>query len=905
MPVGWDESSQPPKAPRRPHTVYLGNVEGQLRGHDVSRLIDPPIGHEDDLFWLRDDARASEEVLEIMKAEKAHTEAVTARLQVEGGPVDRLFNELRARLKETDTGVPYKEGPFLRYERTVAGKSYPLHCRVVAGNSPDTVDTATLFLALQKGIESGDEKGITGEEVLLDENLLAVELATSSSDKMVDDTSTAAEDDETIKQEGDGEPDGGSTTCDVRTVKVSPDGAQLAYSVDGSGTEVFEIRFKRLAWRVEEESSSQKVAAVPVPAPASASASLLQDCLKNTNGECVFGADSSTVFYLTLDPMQRPDRLWRHVLGAPQSSDACLFHEKDDRFWTSICRSRSGDFVFFRTTSKTSSEVWAIPLTERAKAAAAQGGAKQAVAVPAAIACDSSQEAAVHDNELLSHHSALPLIFVIEPRSEDVLYDVDHYVSPSRGGQSNEPMGKRQRTSETLDIFVILTNKEGATNFKLCIARVRDPRQWVELLPHCGTRHLQEIDTFGAFWQLTGREDGYAQIFVSLCADVEAACTSAFAQATPTMRLQRLPARDAVFFFEQSINLEYNAESLRFVYSSPTCPPMTCEYRPGVSMAPPVWPANNGVSDAAAVATIVVLKQKEVPGVDLTAYATARLFAPAKDGRSIPISVLYRPSTHEIGPSIDGESSNSGENAPFTSPSPLVLYGYGAYGLSWDPEFTSSSLSLCDRGVVFAIAHVRGGAELGRTWYDEGKMLKKHKTFSDFIECAEHLVMRGWTTHGRIIAEGGSAGGLLIGVVANSRPDLWAGCIAQCPFLDGVVTMCDSSIPLVSTEWNEWGNPNIPEELEAIRAYDPMINIKGQNYPPLLIEAGLNDTRVAYWEPLKFVQRVRAATTGNPRHVMFKVEMDEGHTGAMDRYKHIRDRAFELAWGLECLGKDA
>ena len=892
MPVGWVDSSHPPEAPRRPHTVYLGNVQGQLRGHDVSRLIDPPIEHEDDLFWLRDDARASEEVLGIMKAEKAHTEEVTARLEVEGGPVDRLFNELRARLKETDAGMPYREGPFLRYERTVAGKSYPMHCRVVAGSSPDTVDAATLYLALQKSFERGNDTGTTGEEVLLDENQVAVELATSSSDKMVNDSeSTTA--------------DGGVTTCEVRMVRVSPDGALLAYSVDDSGTEVFDIYFKRLAWRIDTESSSPMVAAVPVvPASASASASLLQDCLTNTNGTLVFGADSSTVFYLTLDAMQRPDRLWRHVLGTPQSSDTCLFHEKDDRFWTSIRRSRSGDFVFFRTTSKTSSEVWAIPLTERAKTAAGQSVANHAVAVPSALA-SSSQEAVVHDNELSSHESALSLFFVIVPRSEDVLYDVDHYVSPSplSGGPLHEPMGKRQRTVEALDVFVIRTNKESATNFKLCIATVRDPCQWFDVLIHSDTRHVEEIDVFRDFWQLTGREDGYAQIFVCLRTDVEAACTAALAKAPPTMRVQRLPARrDAVFFFEQSINLDYNAESLRFVYSSPTCSPMTCEYRPGPLLAPPTWHPVKDVCDAP---TIVVLKRKEVPGVDLTAYATARLFAPAKDGRSIPISVLYRPSAHAIAPSIDSENSNSGENAPFKLPSPLLLYGYGAYGISWDPEFNASSLSLCDRGVVFAIAHIRGGAELGRAWYDEGKMLKKQNTFSDFIACAEHLTEHGWTSHGRIVAEGGSAGGLLIGVVANSRPDLWAGCIAQCPFLDGVVTMCDSSIPLVSTEWNEWGNPNIAEELEAIRAYDPMINMKAQNYPPLLIEAGLNDTRVAYWEPLKFVQRVRAATTGNPRHVLLKVEMDEGHTGAMDRYKDLRDRAFELAWALECLGKDA
>lgn len=191
---------------------------------------------------------------------------------------------------------------------------------------------------------------------------------------------------------------------------------------------------------------------------------------------------------------------------------------------------------------------------------------------------------------------------------------------------------------------------------------------------------------------------------------------------------------------------------------------------------------------------------------------------------------------------------------------------------------------------------------MGRSWYEvEGKLMTKRNTFNDYIDCADHLVKAGWTSTGRIVAEGGSAGGLLMGVVANQRPDLWGAVLLEVPFVDVIVTMIDTSVPLVTTEWEEWGNPNERGVYEYMRSYSPMENIRRQPYPPLLIEAGLHDTRVAYWEPAKYAQRVRAATTSG-KQVLFKCEMDEGHAGAMDRYKYLRERAYEFAWALDCLG---
>jgi protease II len=257
----------------------LGNVlDGSLRGHDVSLLIDPPVPLEDDLFWLRDDAREDAEVLALLKAEKAHTEAETRSIEEPGGPVDRLFEEMKSRLKETDAGVPYAEGPFLRYERTVAGKAYKLHCRVVAGQGPDAVDAAALLRTLQANASAGKDSGIDGEEVLLDENEVATELAGASAESGADNKS---------KEDDGNDTEESVTTCDVRTVKVSPDAALLAYSVDVSGTEVFDILFKRLAWRicVDDKSPDDKRAVQPVVHTCcTGSAALLPDRLVRTNG---------------------------------------------------------------------------------------------------------------------------------------------------------------------------------------------------------------------------------------------------------------------------------------------------------------------------------------------------------------------------------------------------------------------------------------------------------------------------------------------------------------------------------------------------------------------------------------------------------------------------------------------
>ena len=265
-----------------------------------------------------------------------------------------------------------------------------------------------------------------------------------------------------------------------------------------------------------------------------------------------------------------------------------------------------------------------------------------------------------------------------------------------------------------------------------------------------------------------------------------------------------------------------------------------------------------------------VLKQQEVPGYDPSLYGSERLHATAADGTQIPISLIYRKDAWE---------------ARESQPVPMMLYGYGSYGVCVDPSFSSSRLPLLDRGMAYAIAHVRGGGEMGRSWYEEhGKYTTKRNTFTDFVECAKHLQAIGYTSPSQLAITGRSAGGLLVGAVLNMAPELFKVAIAGVPFVDLMVTMCDATIPLTVTEWEEWGNPNNATYYEYMKSYSPMDNIKPADLPALLVTAGLFDPRVAYWEPAKWVARLREAQT-NDAPIILKMDLDSGHFSASDRYK--------------------
>jgi oligopeptidase B len=277
-------------------------------------------------------------------------------------------------------------------------------------------------------------------------------------------------------------------------------------------------------------------------------------------------------------------------------------------------------------------------------------------------------------------------------------------------------------------------------------------------------------------------------------------------------------------------------------------------------------------------------KQDEVlGGFDSNHYTTERLYTTARDGVKVPISLVYRKGV-----------AKTGDN-------PLLLYAYGSYGYSMDASFSASRLSLLDRGFIYAIAHVRGGEEMGRWWYEDGKLLKKKNTFTDFIDCAEHLIAEKYTSSGRLYAAGGSAGGLLMGAILNMRPDLFDGVIARVPFVDVITTMLDDTIPLTTSEYDEWGNPNDKTYYDYMLSYSPYDNVEAKDYTNILVTTGLHDSQVQYFEPAKWVAKLRATKTDDNR-LLLKTNMDAGHGGASGRYKRYKETAFQYAWLLDLAG---
>ena len=360
---------------------------------------------------------------------------------------------------------------------------------------------------------------------------------------------------------------------------------------------------------------------------------------------------------------------------------------------------------------------------------------------------------------------------------------------------------------------------------------------------------LDDVDVFARYLVVTERAAGNLRLRV-IELDTGDDHTIAFDEPAHSVRT--------------SGNAEFETTTLRFVYTSMTTPASTFDYD-------------------LATRERVLRKRQPVPGYDPTLYASERTFATARDGTRVPISLVYRKDRRRA------------------SPQPLLLYGYGAYGIPIDPAFSQTRVSLLDRGLVFAIAHIRGGGDLGRTWYEAGKMARKQTTFDDFIACAEALVAGGWTTPAQLAIEGGSAGGLLMGAVVNQRPELFRAVVAEVPFVDVVTTMLDESMPLTVGEFIEWGNPKIAEQYAWLRAYSPYDNLKAGAYPAMLVRTGLNDTQVAYWEPAKYVARLRTLKRDD-RPLLLKINLEVGHGGASGRFDALREIAEDDVFLLVELG---
>ncbi len=552
--------------------------------------------------------------------------------------------------------------------------------------------------------------------------------------------------------------------CRIGLCEISPDHSLLAYAYDANGSEDYTLRFKDLERGV-----------------------LLDDSIRDIGYGFAWGNDGQTVFYTRRDEAHRPDRVLRHVLGAPTEDDVVVYEDPDDRFYVSVHKTRSDGYIVIESGSSVTSEQWLL-------------------------------DADLPGGEFT----------VVRERVQGVEYAIDHHG----------------------DFLYIRTNEQ-AKNF--CLIRVptenfAGPAE--VLVEHRAQVTLERVLLFARHMVLLEREAGLRRLSIR---DLEAAA--------------ELPVSlpEAVYGLEVDENPSFDTSRFRFQYTSPVTPRTVYD----VDM-------DSG--------ELSLLKRDEILGdYDPSRYETRRLFARARDGVAVPVVLLHR------------------RGLPLDGTAPCLLYGYGSYGHALEPSFSSTRLSLVDRGFVFAVANVRGGGTLGEEWHDHGKMLEKVNTFHDFIDVASFLIEQQYTRPERLAIQGGSAGGLLVGAVVNMRPDLFHVAIAQVPFVDVLNTMLDESIPLTVGEFEEWGNPKERDFFEAIRAYSPYDNIQAQEYPHMLITAGLNDPRVQYWEPAKWTAKLRATKVGDQR-LLLKTNMGAGHGGASGRYDSLKELAFVYAFLLDTLG---
>ncbi|HMN50978.1 MAG TPA: S9 family peptidase [Xanthobacteraceae bacterium] len=434
---------------------------------------------------------------------------------------------------------------------------------------------------------------------------------------------------------------------------------------------------------------------------------------------------------------------------------------------------------------------------------------------------------------LLDLHDAKAKPRMVEPRTVGLRYDVEHHPAD--------------------DTLYLLTNADGAEDFKIVTTKLATPGRahWRDLIPYRQGTMIIDLSLLKDWMVRLERNEGLPRIVV---------------RALPGGEEHTISFDEEAYSLGNSSGYEFATDNLRFTYSS-----MTTQSE--------VWDYDMRAR------TRVLRKRQEVPsGHDASQYVTRRIFATAKDGERVPISLLHRKDTK-----IDGTA-------------PCLLYGYGSYGIPMPASFSTVRLSLVDRGFVFAIAHIRGGTEKGWHWYLDGKLAKKENTFTDFIACAEHLVAEKFARRDGIVAQGGSAGGLLMGAISNLRPDLFAGIIAEVPFVDAVNTMLDATLPLTPPEWPEWGNPITDKEvLERMLRYSPYDNVGAKAYPAMLALAGLTDPRVTYWEPAKWIAKLRLLNTSdNP--IFMKMNMDAGHGGAAGRFDRLEEVALAYVFALAVAG---
>ena len=515
----------------------------------------------------------------------------------------------------------------------------------------------------------------------------------------------------------------------------------------------------------------------------------LADAIPGTAGYAVWADDNKTFFYIENDPETLlSKRVRKHVLGTDPKADPVVYEEADDTFYMGIGRTRDDAYIVIALDSTVSNETRYAPASDPAQ------------------------------------------FKVLAPRERDVEYDADHH-----GGR-----------------WVIRTNADGATNFKLVTAAdgSASRKDWRDWVAHDPKVFIEGIELFDGFAAIAERSGGLERV-----------------------RILKDGASDYVKADETaySMGLDVNAEPatdwVRYSYTSLAMPATTYELN-----------VRTGERRE--------LKRQPVPGYDPARYVTERLWATARDGTRIPVSIVYRKGFEKNGKAA------------------LLQYGYGSYGASMDPGFSVTTVSLLDRGMAYAIAHIRGGQEMGRQWYEDGKLLHKQNTFTDFIDVTDFLVKEGYAAKDRVAALGGSAGGLLMGAVANMAPEKYRVILSQVPFVDVVTTMLDPSIPLTTNEYDEWGNPEQKPYYDYMLGYSPYDNLARKAYPAMFVGTGLWDSQVQYWEPTKYVARLRDLNASQAP-VVFRTNMEAGHGGKSGRFRRYREQAEMYAFMLDQLGVEA
>jgi oligopeptidase B len=545
-------------------------------------------------------------------------------------------------------------------------------------------------------------------------------------------------------------------------VAVSDDGNMLAWLDDNTGYRQYKLHVKDLRTGEMLPDTAQKASSL------------------------LWAADNKTLFYTVENDAKRQWRLYRHVLG---KEPVLVYEEKDELFDLYAERSRSGDFIFVTSDSKTTNEVQLIPAAKPETA---------------------------------------PVTMIARK--------TDHKYYPEHHG----------------DTFFFMTNDAGI-NYRVVKAPALNygQKNWVEVVPYKKSVRIESVDAFKYHLVVRYREGGLPQFQVI---DLR------------TNKSHTMTFPEPAYSAGGSVNEEFDTNTFRYSYQSLVTPASTYDY------------------DLDSQEKKLLKRTEVLGGFDPEKYKSERIWATAKDGTKIPISLVYKRS-------IDPRSGSN----------PTLLYAYGSYGSSSSPNFSSGRLALLDRGVIYAIAHIRGGGDMGKEWHEQGRMMTKVNTFTDFIAAAEHLVKEKYTSPQKLAMSGGSAGGLLMGTVANMRPDLFKAATVYVPFVDVINTMLDSSLPLTTQEYLEWGNPNDKASYTYMKSYDPYSNIGRKKYPAMLVRTSLNDSQVGYWEAAKWVAKLRANKTDeNP--LVLLVNMGAGHGGSSGRYDRLKEDAFDYAWLLTQFG---